>query len=240
MRTLVALIVSSFGVASLAALACNRSADRTGTGQANEGVVATSTAAVIRDVDADRRVVTLSADSSPYVVGTWKFVANPDGGIPSVDSEFRFINPTSLDLTLEYAFFELDGVTFCGCDRDDLPPNKTTVYTMFGESMTTPMIDAAAFPHVFTCTGTSGALKSIVFEHKGQKIFLDDALQVGLQTHAFGNIMELPPDASPSFNFLTGAVMTESDLSGIAINDATRTEIQAIHQHCVDVNGPLQ
>ncbi len=45
--------------------------------------------------------------SSPYIVGTWRF--DPGGGTPTVDTEFRFVNPTPLAVTLEYAFYELDG-----------------------------------------------------------------------------------------------------------------------------------
>jgi hypothetical protein len=182
-------------------------------------------------MDEDRKGSSGSADSSPFIVGQWKFVAAPDGGTPSVDTEFRFINPTSDSVTLEYAFFEADG-TFCGCDRDDFPRNKTTVYTMLDEVQLGSALPGG--PLVFSCKGAAGALKSIVFKNKGQNIFLDDAAQVGFQTHALGGIKE--EDVSP---FLTGNVMTEAPLQGIAITDSTRKEILSIHQQCVTVNGPL-
>lgn len=167
--------------------------------------------------------------STPFIIGTWKFVANGTD-TPSVDTEFRFINPTPLTVTLEYAFYELDG-TFCGCDRDEFQPNKTTIYTMLAEALLPPPLPNG--PAVFSCKGTSGALKSIVFLNQGHQIFLGDASQVGFQTHAFGNLVET--DTS-----LQGAVMTEAMMAPVPIDDATREEIRTIHAQCVTVNGPLQ
>jgi hypothetical protein len=134
-------------------------------------------------------------------------------------------------LTLEYAFFELNG-TFCGCDRDDFPPNQTTIYTMDQEFLLPPPLPGG--PRVFTCNGTSGALKSIVFKNKGQAIFLDDAMQVGFQLHAFGNLIQGDQAA-----FLLGNVISESSMQGIGLNDSTREEIRKIHEQCITVNGPL-
>ena len=75
-----------------------------------------------------------------FIVGAWKLVCDTTQcQQPIVDTEFRFTNPTNLTLTLEYAFFENDG-TFCGCDRDTLAPNKTTVYTASGERNSTPSL----------------------------------------------------------------------------------------------------
>jgi hypothetical protein len=176
--------------------------------------------------------------SSPYVVGAWKFIADPNHpNEPKADTEFRFINPTNIDATLEYAFFDLAG-NFCGCDRDDFPPDHTTVYTMLGESLT---MSPTNMP-VFTCPGTSGALKSIAFTNKGKKIILGDAMQVGFQTSAFFDVEETPlPDPNNNVfpNFITGKRMTEAGLQGVGLNDATRDEIQNIHQQCVTVNGEL-
>ncbi len=166
--------------------------------------------------------------ATPFIVGVWKFVPNGTG-TPSVDTEFRFINPTKLTVTLEYAFFELDG-TFCGCDRDEFEPNKTTVYTMLDELLLPPPIENG--PAVFSCKGTSGALKSIVFMNQGQQIFLDQASQVGFYTHAFGDIVE----TDTTFQ---GKVMTETDMVPVPISDVTRAEIRKIHEQCVTVNGPL-
>jgi hypothetical protein len=109
------------------------------------------------------------AESSPLIVGAWKLVCNASPcptpvANPVVDTEFRFINPTRLNTTLEYAFFEDDG-TFCGCDRDTFAPNKTTVYTVSGERNSSPSL--------MLCKGNSGALKSIVFaKHEGDMIFI--------------------------------------------------------------------
>lgn len=173
-------------------------------------------------------------EASPYVVGAWKFVPpTSTGQAPAADTEFRFINPTNLTATLEYAFFENDG-TFCGCDRDDFPPNKTTIYTMLQELQLGPAMPGG--PSVFSCKGTSGALKSIVFLHSGQDISLGEASQVGFQTHALGDIVE------PDQNFVTlfqGKIMTEAALQPVPIDDATRAEIAKIHEQCVTVNGPL-
>jgi hypothetical protein len=189
----------------------------------------TATPALAGGGDSGRR----TDESSPYIVGAWKFDPN---GTSTVDSEFRFINPTSLGLTLEYAFFELDGTTFCGCDRDDFPPNKTTVYTMFQEANLGP---GPAGPPVFSCTGTNGALKSIVFQTDWSgNIVLDDASQVGFQTHVFGVDPESDPSMAAGLN-LQGRVMTEAGMEAISLNKATKAEIQAIHDLCVTVNGPI-
>jgi hypothetical protein len=172
-------------------------------------------------------------ESSPYIVGAWKFEMDKSGA-PTVDTEFRFINPTKLSLTLEYAFYELDG-TFCGCDRDDFPGNKSTVYTMFQESQLGPAMQGG--PPVFSCTGTNGGLKSIVFLSDGENLKLDDASQVGFQTHAFGDLMGDPATAAGTN--LTGKVMTEAGMQAVPIDEATRKEIEQIHAQCVTVNGPL-
>ena len=183
--------------------------------------------------------------STPFIVGVWKFIPPPNVQPPttlppSVDSEIRFINPTKLMLTLEYAFFNPDG-SFCGCDRDDFPPNKTTEYSMLDEFN---LGAGPAGPPVFSCwmdqtingmhigPQQSGALKAIVFKHDGQKIILDEASQVGFQTHVFGNVME-------NGAILTGTNMTESAMVPVPINDETRKEIHEIHDQCVTVNGPL-
>jgi hypothetical protein len=210
-------------------LACgNDSGGGGGSKGSIDGLINTAAAAEHRDDDRDRKS-DRAADSSPFVVGVWKLVRK--GPVAVVDTEFRFINPTSEALTLEYAFFENNG-NFCGCDRDDFAPNQTTEYTMNDETKLDPPLPGG--PRVFTCTGTSGALKSIVFKNKGQRIFLDDAMQIGFQLHAFGNLIQGDPSA-----VLLGSVISESPLQGIALNDSTREEIRAIHDKCVTVNGPL-
>jgi hypothetical protein len=212
---------------SVPQLACS-SGDNGSVGSKSSALVATAAAAE-RGNDEDDKDANKSADSSPFVVGVWKF-ANTDSG-PTVDTEFRFINPTTETLTLEYAFFDKEG-TFCGCDRDNFVPNQTTEYTMLDEKRLAPPLQDG--PPVFFCNGTSGALKSIVFKNKGQHIFLDDAAQVGFQIHAFGHIVETDPSAE-----LLGSVMTEAALQGIALTPSTRKEIREIHENCVKVNGPL-
>jgi hypothetical protein len=170
-------------------------------------------------------------NATPFVVGVWKFVPGKDvTAPPTVDTEFRFINPTKLTVILEYAFFNLDG-SFCGCDRDQFQPNKTTIYTMLQELQLGSPLPGG--PPVFNCTDTSGALKSIVFLNDGDKIILDTASQIGFQTHAFGDIDETDPA------LLKGKVMTEAAMVPVALSDVTREEIRKIHELCVKVNGPL-
>ena len=175
----------------------------------------------------------VASDSSPYIVGVWKFIQKEKGkGHPvEVDTEVRFINPTDLTVTLEYAFFELDG-TFCGCDRDTFEPNKTTIYTMADElALGSPL--GPGQPAVFSCKGNSGALKSIVFVNTPISLDnLGNASQVGFTTHVFGDVTE------GANSFLTGKVMTESGMQPVSINADTLAEIQHIHDLCVTVNGP--
>jgi hypothetical protein len=147
-----------------------------------------------------------------------------------VDTEFRFINPTTLTVTLEYAFFENDG-TFCGCDRDTLVPNKTTVYTASGERNSSPSL--------MQCKGNSGALKSIVFvSHGGSSpISISGVTQTGFQTHLFGSI-STAPDGNTSY----ANTMGEAGMKAIGITPETVGEINAIHQACVSFPpvGPLK
>ena len=73
--------------------------------------------------------VATAQDSSPYLIGHWKLNDDfsdfkpPGSKISTGNTEFVFLNPTNLALTLEYAFFGVgaNGITFCGCDRDTLP-----------------------------------------------------------------------------------------------------------------------
>jgi hypothetical protein len=173
-------------------------------------------------------------ESSPYIVGAWKLETDKSGA-PVVDSEIRFINPTPLTLILEYAFFDLDG-HFCGCDRDTFDPNKSTVYTMFQElNIGSPLPGG---PAVFSCPGTNGAIKTIVFQVDGNDIVLDDASLVGFQTH----VVDVDPDSDPSVAAginLKGKFMTQAEQPAISVNKTTKKEIEAIHAHCVDVNGPV-
>ena len=156
-------------------------------------------------------------ESSPYVVGEWFLNDTFEDGTTPVniaDTQFTFLNPTKSALVLEYAFFDTKG-GFCGCDRDNLSANGVTRYTMSAE----------ASGGMFECSGnplplkTTGTLKAIVFKTQGKDkdITLKDALQVGFQIH-----------------FLTGGQVTEAGLKGITITKDTKTEIEQIHQQCVD------
>ena len=161
-------------------------------------------------------------DSSPYLIGHWKLNDNfsdfaPGSGspIPTENTEFVFLNPTNLTLTLEYAFFANDTTKaiFCGCDRDTLQPNGRTRYTMLGEKQ-------GGFFSTDTnhCpTQTDGTMKTIVFTSKFPgEVKIDDALQAGYQIDVFGR----------------GAGRTEAGLLAVAINEETRAEIQDIHKQC--------
>ena len=173
-------------------------------------------------------------ESSPYIVGAWKLETDASGS-PIVDSEIRFINPTPLTLVLEYAFFDLDG-NFCGCDRDTFDPNKSTVYTMFQELNIGSALPGG--PAVFSCPGTNGAIKTIVFQADGDDVVLDDASLVGFQTHVVGVDPQSDPSTASGLN-LKGKFMTQAVMPPISINKATKKEIESIHAQCVTVNGPV-
>src|SRR6266850_6425262 len=127
-----------------------------------------------------------AGDSSPYLVGHWslndRFVEF-SGATPIVtdNTEFIFLNPTPLTLTLEYTFFDSGGA-FCGCDRDTLEPNGRTLYTMIGEE------HGGQFSKMLCPTQTEGVMKTIVYSKKGSdgKVVIGDALQAGFQIDFFG------------------------------------------------------
>jgi hypothetical protein len=165
----------------------------------------------------------IAQDSSPYVVGHWRLNDSfqdftPGAAITTDNTDFVFLNPTGLTLTLEYAFFAAPDGTFCGCDRDTLKPNGRTRYTMLGEEQ------GKLFSTQLCPTQTEGVLKSIVFTrvNKNGNIVVDDALQAGIQVHIFGSA---PQQRS------------ESNLQGITLNDATEQEMNQIHKQCVGFLG---
>ena len=165
----------------------------------------------------------MAQDSSPYVVGHWRLNDSfadfsPGATITTDNTDFVFLNPTNLTLTLEYAFFAAPDGTFCGCDRDTLQPNGRTRYTMLGEQQ------GGSFSTNLCPTQTEGVLKSIVFTKVDKKgnIVVDDALQAGVQIHIVGS--------SPGER-------SESNLQGVTVNDATRREMNQIHQQCVKFLG---
>ena len=161
----------------------------------------------------------ITGDSSPYVVGHWKLNDSfqdftPGSPIVTDNSEFSFLNPTNLTLTLEYAFFAPDG-TFCGCDRDTLNPNGRTRYTMLAE------VQGGQFSTKLCPTQTEGVLKSIVFvrekKDKHGGIEVGDALQTGLQIHYFGGASDK---------------RMEADLNAVRLNHSTEAEMNEIHAQC--------
>jgi hypothetical protein len=155
-------------------------------------------------------------DSSPYVVGHWNLsdsFKDFTGGtaITTDNTDFTFLNPTDLTLTLEYAFFAAPDGTFCGCDRDTLKPNGRTRYTMLAEKQ------GGQFSTTLCSTQTEGELKSIVFisEDKDKdSIVVGDAVQAGTQIHIFGSNR------------------SESNLQGVTINRTTVREMNKIHTLC--------
>ena len=138
----------------------------------------------------------------------------PGAPITTDNTDFVFLNPTDLTLTLEYAFFAAPVGTFCGCDRDTLSPNGRTRYTMLGEKQ------GGQFSTRLCPTQTEGALKAIVFTSPPgtSPIVVGDALQAGVQIHIFGSA---PGQRS------------ESNLQGVTINPTTTREMNAIHTACV-------
>jgi len=160
-------------------------------------------------------------DSSPYLIGHWKLndhfsdFKHPGSAIATEDTEFVFLNPTQLTLTLEYAFFDESG-TFCGCDRDTLQPNGLTRYTMLAEQQ-------GGFLSRKRCpTQTDGTMKTIVFQNGGHPTFPPGGeLQAGYQ-----------------INLYKGNERSESPLLAVPINGVTFVEEQNIHAACVSELGP--
>jgi len=166
-------------------------------------------------------------DSSPYVVGHWNLndsFQDFTGGTALVtdNTDFTFLNPTDLTLTLEYAFFAEDTTTtpsttvFCGCDRDTLPPNGRTRYTMLAE-MQGGQFSASMCKDSKGSALTEGEMKSIDFlseNPSNKKIVVGDAEQAGTQIHVFGSNR------------------SESNLQGVTINPMTRREMNKIHALC--------
>lgn len=153
----------------------------------------------------------MADEASPYVVGAWEFKQG------SRDTDFKFINPTNLDLRLEYAFFSADGKLFCGCDADEFEANKTVEYTMADEVQ-----EKFFLPE--RCGGsTFGAVKSIAFRQtKGENVNLDGALQVGFQERLDGS----------------QKILAESGLKAIPITPVTKAEIGKIHSQCKSFGAP--
>jgi hypothetical protein len=168
----------------------------------------------------------MAQDSSPYVIGHWKFADSfqdftPGTPLVTDNTDFSFLNPTDLTLTLEYAFFAPDG-TFCGCDRDTLKPNGRTRYTMLGEKK------GGQFSTTLCPTQTEGELKSIVFtgvdsrtgeDQPKNAIEIGDAVQGGVQIHIFGGNR------------------SESNMQGVTINKTTLREMNELHAKCVTFIG---
>jgi hypothetical protein len=169
----------------------------------------------------------MAQDSSPYVVGHWNLgdsFQDFTGGtaLTTDNTDITFLNPTDLTLTLEYAFFAEDPTTspastvFCGCDRDTLPPNGRTRYTMLAEQQG-GQFSASMCKTSKGSALTEGELKSIVFisEDKDKdSIVIGDALQAGTQIHIFGSNR------------------SESNLQGVTINHTTVREMNKIHTAC--------
>ena len=179
-----------------------------------------------------------AGDSSPYLVGHWslnnRFVEFA-GAVPITtdNTEFIFLNPTPLSLTLEYAFFDPTGI-FCGCDRDTLKPNGRTIYTMVGER------HGGQFSTKLCPTQTEGIMKTIVFVQKSTdgSVIVGDALQAGFQIDFFSVASE-----NGQAVVVSGAaaqpqeMRTEADLKAVDLNASTKNEIQQIHQGCVKFIG---
>ena len=153
------------------------------------------------------------------MVGHWRLNDSfqdfkPGAPITTDNTDFVFLNPTHLTLTLEYAFFAAPDGTFCGCDRDTLQPNGRTRYTMLGEKQ------GGQFSTRLCPTQTEGTLKAIVFTSPPvvSPIVVGDALQAGIQIHIYGSA---PGQRS------------ESNLQGVTVTNVTTVEMNAIHTACL-------
>ena len=177
----------------------------------------------------EQQPITTGADSSPYLIGHWSLndsFSDFSGGseIKTVNSEFIFLNPTALTLTLEYAFFSNESENnkvgiFCGCDRDTLHANGRVRYTMLGESqLSPPTFDRKLCPSPHN----EGTMKTIVFlkEDTHHNVILGGALQSGYQ-----------------IDFFPGG-RTQSSLLAVPVSKVTREEIQSIHKVCNGFLGP--
>jgi hypothetical protein len=105
---------------------------------------------------------------------------------------------------------------FCGCDRDTLPPNGRTRYTMLAE-MQGGQFSASMCKKSKGSALTEGELKSIVFiseDKDHDSIIIGDALQAGTQIHIFGSNR------------------SESNLQGVTKNRTTISEMNKIHALC--------
>jgi hypothetical protein len=179
--------------------------------------------------------------SSPYLIGHWKLndtfhdFTSSGTAITTKNTEFVFLNPTNLKLTLEYAFFAtVDAdpnkkAVFCGCDRDVLSPNGRTRYTMLGEQ-DGKLFSSSCGQQKFTAT--DGTMKTIVFTgtNSDGTVRIDDALQAGYQIDVFGQV-----PGTTSGTAIT--IAAEAGLAAVAINDETKKEIQQIHKACVKFLG---
>ena len=179
-------------------------------------------------------IATASAgDSSPYLIGHWKlhdvfsdFKALGFAQLATPNTEFVFLNPTNITLTLEYAFYTTNdttkAVTFCGCDRDTLTANGRTRYTMQGE------LEGGQFSNKLCPSQTDGDLKTIVFTGtENGNVVIGNALEAGYQIDVIGL-----PKAEISL-----PLRTETSLLAVDLNASTRAEIQAIHKACVGFIG---
>jgi hypothetical protein len=176
----------------------------------------------------EERAVT-AGDASPYLIGHWSLndsFSDFSGGseIKTPNSEFIFLNPTGLTLTLEYAFFSNQSENnkvgmFCGCDRDTLHANGRTRYTMLGETqLSPPTFDRKLCPSPHD----EGTMKTIVFlkEDRQHNVVLGGALQAGYQ-----------------IDFFPGG-RTQSSLLAVPVSKVAKEEIQAIHKACNGFLGP--
>jgi hypothetical protein len=180
--------------------------------------------------DDDSRQITTGGDSSPYLIGHWSLddsFSDFSGGSPikTGNTEFIFLNPTGLNLVLEYAFFsnqsESDKIgLFCGCDRDHLRANGRVRYTMLGESQSTPPVfdrRLCPSPH------NDGTMKTIVFMKEDSNhdvVLVAGAVQSGYQ-----------------IDFFPGG-RSQSSLLAVPVNEATKDEIRSIHKACNGFLGP--
>lgn len=177
-----------------------------------------------------------AADSSPYLIGDWKlndvfadFTAKGFKPLATQNSAFVFLNPTSLTLTLEYAFFAVDdhtkNVIFCGCDRDTLKANGRVRYTMQAE------VEGGQFSRSLCPTQTEGPMKTLVYTGSASgPITFNDATQAGYQIDVFSRVSTKHDHDTDDQGH--EAEMSTSPLLAINLNDHTKAEAQAVHALC--------
>jgi hypothetical protein len=175
--------------------------------------------------------IATAQDSSPYLIGPWKLndafsdFKPPGSTISTGNTEFVFLNPTNLVLTLEYALFLVllptAPLPFAAVIATRFAQMGVSAIPCWGKK-------GGLFSTQLSPTRTDGTMKTIVFPKgkPGPTSPPGDELEAGYQIDLFGGgRTEAPLLAVPIFN-------------GTAINQGVSGEITAVHDACDAFLGP--